>query len=70
MYKILALSPKSLNLYQDWLKFFDKLGQPNGLFFANFPNPWLPNFLQHLDDLDLSEWDEWDKKRLSNISLI
>ncbi len=64
MHKILALSPKSLNLYQDWLKFFDKLGQPNGIFFANFPNPWIPSFLEHLEALDLSEWDDWDKKRV------
>lgn len=51
-------------LYQDWLKFFDKLGQPRGVFFANFPNPWLPVFLHHLDSLDLSEWDDWDRKRI------
>ena len=64
MNKIFATSPESINLYQDWLKFFDKIGQPNGLFFANFPKPWLPKFKEHLESLKIEDWDDWDKKKI------
>ncbi len=64
MNKTLALSPKSITRYQDWLKFFDKLGQPSGLFFANFPKAWLKKFDEHLESMDLSDWDDWDKKKI------
>jgi len=64
MNKIFATSPASIHLYQDWLKFFDKIGQPNGLFFANFPNPWLSKFKENLESLKIEEWDDWDKKKI------
>ena len=64
MNKIFATSPDSINLYQDWLKFFDKIGQQNGLFFANFPKPWIAKFNEHLELLEIEDWDDWDKKKI------
>ena len=64
MNKIFATSPDSINLYQDWLKFFDKIGQQNGLFFANFPKPWIAKFKEHLELLEIEDWDDWDKKKI------
>lgn len=65
MNKILAISPKSVEKYTDWLKIASRIGQASGVFFADYPKKkWIIDFNSRLSTLGIENWDDWDQKKI------
>ena len=65
MNKILAIAPRALEKYTDWLKIASRIGQAHGVFFADYPKKkWVHEFNSRLSSLGLENWDQWSEKKI------
>ena len=59
------MDPLAIEKLSDWLSIKPYLGQDKGLFLAKFPTNWYAEFSQYIKEMDICEFDELAKRKVT-----
>lgn len=65
MNKVIAMDPLAIEKLSDWLSIKPYLGHEKGLFLAKFPTKWLKDFYRYIEEMDINEFDDLTKKKVT-----